>query len=265
MTLPAEEVTSKNNLLPVWQFSKSKLADHMFRPSVLPFPPLRALRDQLKPSVPGNDVRSGPASMFDSAGAVGVTVEVPESEQGALALHAHLSSSAEVSSMLMIDPAGGWAHGMMQALSDATGTPVDRLRVHSRGGLQVRAIIDETLLPAGNGPHRLVRCLHGNAKPTDRRAVFGALLSHSQICSVLVGPMPAGEATALIEEMHRLAGLPCSTNVRWVFYLSAEHRNLEELIESRQWPRPPAVLHARPLSRSVTAVWNSLYEAWLGA
>jgi hypothetical protein len=241
----------------------------MFRPSVLPFPgPLRALRDQLKPLArPGDGVRSGsgPASMFDSAGAVGVTVEVPESEQGALALHAHLASSAEVSSMLVIDPAGMWAHGMMQALSDATGTPVDRLRVHSRGGLQVRAVIDETLLPAGNGPHRLVRCLHGNAKPADRRAVFGALLSHSQLCSVLVGPMAAGEATALLEEMHRLSSLPCSANVRWLFYLSAEHRGLEDLIGSKSWLRAPVVLHARPLTRSVTSVWNSLFEAWVGS
>ena len=237
----------------------------MLRPSVLPFPPLRALRAQLAPlSVPGNDVHSGPASMFDSAGALGVTVEVPESEQGALALHAHLASSPEVSSMLVIDPAGVWAHGMMQALSDATGTPIDRLRVHSRGGLQVRAVIDETLLPAGNGPHRLVRCLHGNAKPVDRRAVFGALLSHSQVCAVLIGPMPAAEATALVEEMNRLANMPCSANTHWLFYIGADHRGLEELIESRVWPRAPKLLHARPLTRSVTSVWNSLYEAWLG-
>ena len=70
----------------------------MARPSVIPFPgALRALRTQLAPLVlPGKDRRSGPASMFDSAGALGVTVEVPESEQGALALHAHLASSPEV-------------------------------------------------------------------------------------------------------------------------------------------------------------------------
>jgi Cu-processing system ATP-binding protein len=27
---------------------------------------------------------------------------------------------------------------------------------------------------------------------------------------------------------------------------------------------PPSMLHARPLNRSVTTVWNSLYESWLG-
>ena len=200
----------------------------MSRPSVIPFPSaLRALRTQLAPLIPGKDTRSGPSSMFDSAGALGVTVEVPESEQGALALHAHLASSPEVSAMLVIDPAGVWAHGMIQTWSDATGSPVDRLRVHSRGGLQIRAVVDETLLPAGNGPHRLVRCLHGDAKPADRRAVFGALLSHSQICSVLVGPMPAADATALIDEMHRLANMPFSSNTRWLFYLGADHRGLD--------------------------------------
>lgn len=203
--------------------------------------------------------------MFDSAGALGVTVEVPESEQGALALHAHLASSPEVSAMLVIDPAGVWAHGMIQALSDATGSPVDRLRVHSRGGLQIRAVVDETLLPAGNGPHRLVRCLHGDAKPVDRRAVFGALLSHSQICSVLVGPMAAADAAALIEEMHRLSGQPFSRDIRWVFYLGVEHRGLEELIRSQDWPAAPTLIHARPLTRSVTNVWNCLYEAWVGS
>ena len=237
------------------------------RPSVLPFPnALRALRSQLAPLVhPGKDLRSGPSSMFDAAGALGQTVEVPESEQGALALHAHLASSPEVASMLVIDPAGMWAHGMMQALSDATGSPVDRLRVHSRGGLQIRAVVDETLLPAGNGPHRLVRCLHGDAKPADRRAIFGALLSHSQICSVLVGPMAAAEALMLVDEVHRLACLPISAGTRWLFYLGAEHRGIEDYIESRSWPTPPVLLHARPLNRSVTTVWNALYEAWVGS
>jgi len=247
----------------------------MPRPSVLPFPnALRALREQLAPLVmPAKETRvasgssgsSGPSSMFDSAGASGVTVEVPESEQGALALHAHLKSSPEVSAMLVIDPAGVWAHGMVQTLSDATGSPVDRLRVHSRGGLQIRAVVDETLLPAGNGPHRLVRCLHGDAKPVDRRAVFGALLSHSQICSVLVGPMPSADALALVDEMHRLSQLPFADGVRWLFYLGADHRGLEGQIASRDWPMPPIVLHARPLNRSVTSVWNSLYEAWIGS
>ena len=167
--------------------------------------------------------------------------------------------------MLVIDPAGAWAHGMMQTLSDATGSPVDRLRVHSRGGLQIRAVVDETLLPAGNGPHRLVRCLHGDAKPVDRRAIFGALLSHSQICSVLIGPMPSHEAVSLIEEMHRLALQPFASGVRWQFYLSPEHRGLEDLIEAREWPIRPTLLHARPLTRSVTNVWNQLYEAWVGS
>src|ERR1700751_3082928 len=161
----------------------------MSRPSVITFPaPLRKLRAQWAPLVLPGKERSGPASMFDSAGALGVTVEGPASEQGALAPHANPGSSPEVSAMLVIDAAGVWAHGMMQTLSDATGSPIDRLRVHSRGGLQIRAVVDETLLPAGNGPHRLVRCLHGDAKPVDRRAIFGALLSYSQICSVLIGP-----------------------------------------------------------------------------
>lgn len=239
----------------------------MLRPSVLPFPaPLRALKAQLTPlTVPGYDVRSGQSSMFDSAGALGVTVEVPESEQGALALHAHLASSPEVCAMLVIDPSGVWAHPMMQALSDATGSPVDRLRVHSRGGLQIRAVVDETLLPAGDGPHRLVRCLHGSTKPADRRAVFTALLSHSQICAVLVGSMASSEATELVDEMQRLANLPCASNTRWLFYLAAEHRGLEEQIATLPWPRPPRLLHARTMSRSVTAVWNSLYEVWVAS
>ena len=260
-----KEVTSVNILTPVISTRPSKL-NFMSRPSVIPFPaPLRRLRAQLAPLVLPGKERSGPNSMFDSAGALGVTVEVPESEQGALALHAHLASSHEVSAMLVIDPAGAWAHGMMQTLSDATGSPVDRLRVHSRGGLQIRAVVDETLLPAGNGPHRLVRCLHGDAKPVDRRAIFGALLSHSQICSVLIGPMPSHEAVSLIEEMHRLALQPFAAKTRWLFYLAAEHRGLEDLIEAREWPIRPTLLHARPLTRSVTNVWNQLYEAWVGS
>lgn len=240
----------------------------MSRSAILPFPvSFRALRGPLALTrVVGPraaEAPAGPPSMFDSAGASGMTVEVPESEQGALALHAHLSSSPEVAAMLVIDPAGLWAHGIMQALADATGSPVDRLRVHSRSGMQVRAVVDETLLPAGSGPHRLVRCLHGNAKPMDRRAIFGALLTHTQVCAVLIGPMPALEAQTLVEDMARLARQAGAAHVHWLFYLGADQRGLESRIEAQDWPSEPTVLHARPLNRSVSAVWNGLYRAWL--
>jgi hypothetical protein len=242
----------------------------MSRSMMLPFPAsFRALRGPLeplaRPAAPGLvDAFAGPPSMFDSAGASGLTVEVPESEEGALALHAHLDSSPEVAAMLIVDPAGAWATGVMQALAEATGSPVDRLRVHARRGTEIRAIVDETLLPAGAGPHRLVRCLHGNARPADRRAVFHALLSHSQVCAVLVGPLPTPEAQQVVEEMSRLARQPGHEDVRWMIYLGAEHRALEARIEALRWPSRPTVLHARPLARSVASVWNSLYAAWLG-
>jgi len=238
----------------------------MTRSAILPFvAPLRALRATLAPlSVPGGDAQSGPpSSMFDSAGATGRSIEVPETEAGAQVLHDHLASSPEVASLLMIDPAGIWGYGVMHALGDATGSPVDRLRVVSNGGLLVRAVVDETLLPAGNGPHRLVRCLHGSQRPADRRAIFGALLAHSQICAVLIGPMPESEADALIEEMHRIASLPAAAGTRWLFYIGADHRGLEHRIEGHHWPQSPVVVHARPLGRSLTSVWNSLYEAWI--
>jgi hypothetical protein len=242
----------------------------MSRSAILPFPAsLRALRGPLGPLAAlaspdtGVDTYAGPPSLFDSAGASGVTVEVPETEQGAHALHAHLASSPEVSAMLIVDPASLWAPGVMQALADATGAPVDRLRVHSRSGMQIRAVVDETLLPSGAGTHRLVRRLHGNAKPADRRSVFGPLLAHSQVCAVLVGPMPSLEAQALLSEMLQLARLPEAGGVRWLFYLGADHRSLEARIAAQAWPTPPTVLHARPLNRSVSAVWNSLYGAWI--
>jgi len=225
---------------------------------------LRALRSVVRaPSVAWADRQSLNASLFDSSGATGMVIEVAETAQGALALHAHLTSSPEVESLLIVDPAGVWAPGVMDALSDATGSPIDRLRVHSRGGLLVRAVVDETLLPAGSGPHRLVRCLHGSARETDRRTIFSALLSHSRVCAVLIGPMPALEAQGLIEEVHRLSQSAGAAHVRWLFYIGADHRGLEARIEGHHWPVAPVVLQARPLARSLTAVWNSLYEAWV--
>ena len=244
----------------------------MNRPAILQFPAtLRALRGPHSPlgglALPAHrpEIAGGPPSMFDSAGASAVTMELPEADQGADILHEHLSSSPEVSAMLIVDPAGLWAPGMMEALADATGAPVDRLRVHSRNGLHVRAVIDETLLPAGPGPHRLVRSVHGGQRLSDRRDLFATLLAHSQVCAVLVGPMPTLEAQALVEEMRLLAHLPDAQGVRWMIYLGADHRGLESRIDRLAWPEPPLVLHARPLSRSVSAIWNSLYGAWAAA
>jgi hypothetical protein len=235
-------------------------------PFPAPFRVLRGLREPLaRPAATGHvDAFAGPPSMFDSAGASGLTVEVPESEEGALALHAHLNSSPEVAAMLILDPAGAWAPGVMQALAEATGSPVDRLRVHARRGTEIRAVVDETLLPAGTGPHRLVRCLHGHDRPSDRRAVFAALLAHTQVCAVLVGPMPPAEAQSLVEEVGRLAREPGHEPLHWVFYLAPEHRGLEWHIDMQRWPTPPTVVHARPMGRSPASVWNSLYTAWLG-
>lgn len=245
----------------------------MNRPAILPLPAsLRALRGPLSslgglsgPAASPSAAPSGPASsMFDSAGASGLTVELPDSEQGGAALHAHLDSSPEVSSMLVLDPSGLWAPGLMQALAEATGSPVDRLRVHSRSGLQIRAVVDETLLPAGTGPHRLVRCLYGNTRPAERSDVLDALLAHTQVVAVLMGPMPAVQSQMLVADLADAAERHAASGLRWLFMLAADQRGVETRIAT-EWRHPPTVLHARPLGRSVTAVWNSLYAAWIGS
>lgn len=236
-------------------------------PSAIPAA-LRMLRNPLAPraalTVPGvDDPHTATPSMFDPTGASGLTVDVEETGHGASILAAHLASSPEVASMLILDATGLWAPGLMYALADVTGSPLDRLRLHSRSGLQVRAVVDETLLPAGIGPHRLVRSLHAGHRLAERRELLAVLLNHSQVCAVLVGPMPQLDAHALVDDALRMARLAGAEGVRWMFYLGADQHYLQRRIEAMPWPLAPRILHARGRGRQVSDVWNGLYAAWL--
>ena len=68
----------------------------------------------------------------------------------AQAMREHLASAkhgADVRTITLLDPARLWAPGVVKALSDATGQPVERLHLREQATLRILATLERTVVP----------------------------------------------------------------------------------------------------------------------
>src|SRR5262245_4300549 len=68
----------------------------------------------------------------------------------AAAMRAHLTHTQpanEVRTITLLDPTRLWAPGVIKALSDATGQPVEKLHLREQATLRVLATLERTVVP----------------------------------------------------------------------------------------------------------------------
>ena len=68
----------------------------------------------------------------------------------AAAMRAHLAATqntADVRTITLLDPSRLWAPGVVKALSDATGQPVERLHLREQASLRILATLERTVVP----------------------------------------------------------------------------------------------------------------------
>jgi hypothetical protein len=190
----------------------------------------------------------------------------------AQAMRAHFATSREESQtpgrvIALHDPSGMWAGGVLKALADASGHPIERLVLRPQGGAadQTIATIERTTLPRRMDDTLKVYRADSRTDSLAGRSqdsVTMALLERSDMAAVIIGPM---EPAAIDQALDQLRGATYAHTwrcTRLLFLLPVGAQWLSSKINAQSWPSSLKVdTLSEPLT-SASAVWNALLAHW---
>ena len=129
----------------------------------------------------------------------------------AAAMRAHLASAkhvAEVKTITLLDPARLWAPGVIKALSDATGQPVERLHLREQATLRILATLERTIVPRRGDATLAVNCSRGRSVAASCQSTRFRACSSKRLrwlFVICVARSAMGEST----KIERSRSLPC--------------------------------------------------------
>jgi hypothetical protein len=162
----------------------------------------------------------------------------------------------------MLDPSRMWAPGVIKALSDATGQPVERLHLRDEDSEQLRVTLERTSVPRRAEP--TLKIYHADVAADDTHHLEAplALMEHSHMAAVIVGAMTVPEIVSLVSSLLRAVREP-----RWrcgtlLFLLPPGQLGLATRLTQIDWPKTLRVeVFDEPLT-GTSSVWNALLGAW---
>ncbi len=162
----------------------------------------------------------------------------------------------------LLDPAGVWAAAVIKALSDAGGTPIERLHLREHATLRTLATIERTTLVRRH--EGTLRIYHADVRApgSDNAEIPVALMERSQMTAVIIGPLQPHAIDALLTTLHVASMLPTWRCPNLLFMLPPNAVWIANKISAVAWP---GRLHVHALSESMTgasSVWNAMLGMW---
>ena len=188
----------------------------------------------------------------------------------AQAMRAHFATSRDEAqaggrTIALHDPSGMWAGGVIKALSDASGQPIERLMLRmSQGGDPVATIERTVLVRRMDDTLKVYRAdMPWSVQAArERDSVDMALLERADLAAVIIGPM---EPAAIEQMLAQLRGATYAHTwrcTRMLFILPVGAQWIASKITGTSWPNSLKVhTLAEPLT-SASAVWNALLAHW---
>jgi len=183
----------------------------------------------------------------------------------AAAMRAHLAGAKhvpEVKTITLLDPARLWAPGVIKALSDATGQPVERLHLREQATLRILATLERTIVPRRGDA--TLKIYHADLRVAEGEnlSIPFVLMERSQMAAVIVGPMVQDEVEAMLQALRTAV-----REITWrcealLFLLPPNALWIASKIAAIEWPTS---LHVEVLDEPLTgtsSVWNALLAAW---
>ena len=183
----------------------------------------------------------------------------------AAAMRAHLAGAKhvpEVKTITLLDPARLWAPGVIKALSDATGQPVERLHLREQATLRILATLERTIVPRRGDA--TLKIYHADLRVAEGEnlSIPFVLMERSQMAAVIVGPMVQDEVDAMLQALRTAV-----REITWrcealLFLLPPNAVWIASKIAAIEWPTS---LHVEVLDEPLTgtsSVWNALLAAW---
>jgi hypothetical protein len=183
----------------------------------------------------------------------------------AQAMREHLATAqpgADVRTITLLDPSRLWAPGVIKALSDATGQPVERLHLREQATLRILATLERTVVPRRG--QATLKIYHADLRVTEGESlrVPFVLMERSQMAAVIVGPMQGPEVEAMLLALHTAVREPSWRCDSLLFLLPPNGAWIASKIAGLDWPRTVQVEVLDEPLIGTSSVWNALLAAW---
>jgi len=162
----------------------------------------------------------------------------------------------------LLDPTGVWASAVIKALSDAGGQPVERLHLREHTTLRTLAMIERTSLVRRDEDKLNLYHADVRAPGRENAEIPVALMEHSHMTAVVVGPMQPHAIDALLASLHDAVHLAAWRCPNLLFMLPPNAVWIANKIAAVRWP---GRLHVHVIDEpliSASAVWNALLGIW---
>jgi len=183
----------------------------------------------------------------------------------ASAMRHHLAKAHhadDVHTITLLDPGRLWAPGVVKALSDATGQPIERLHLREQATLRVLATLERTVVPRRGDATLKIYHADVRVDEGDSLAVPLALMEASQMAAVIVGAMTPPEIEAMLLALKTAVRGPDWRCENLLVLLPPHAVWVASRIAAIDWPPK---LHVEVLDEPLTgtsSVWNALLAAW---
>ncbi len=183
----------------------------------------------------------------------------------AAAMREHLAQARhadDVRTITLLDPMRLWAPGVVKALSDATGHPVERLHLREQTTLTILATLERTIVPRRGDASLKIYHADLRVAEGENLAIPFVLMERSQMAAVIVGPMVPAEVEAMLAALRRAVDAPSWQCESLLFLLPPSALWIASKIAALDWP---SNLHVEVIDEPLTgtsSVWNALLGAW---
>ena len=183
----------------------------------------------------------------------------------AQAMRAHLArtqSATDVHTITLLDPSHLWAPGVVKALSDATGQPVERLHLREQATLRILATLERTVVPRRG--ETTLKIYHADLRAAEGESlrVPLVLMERSQMAAVIVGPMAAPDIDAMLQALLASSREPNWSCPALLFLLPPSGDWIAHKVDALDWPHALRIeVLSEPLI-GTSSVWNALLAAW---
>jgi predicted regulator of Ras-like GTPase activity (Roadblock/LC7/MglB family) len=160
------------------------------------------------------------------------------------------------------DPARMWAGGVVKALSDASGQPIERLHLRHQSTLASIALIERTALPRRVDDPLKIYTADVRDASTEAQAIPIALMERSHLTAVIMAPMPESLFDEIVATLNAAAHGNNWHCPHLLFLLSAPVAPLASHIASVAWPTSLNVMVSTEPMTSASGVWNSVLNTW---
>lgn len=183
----------------------------------------------------------------------------------AQAMREHLAKTqtgTDVRTITLLDPSRLWAPGVVKALSDATGQPVEKLHLREQATLRILATLERTVVPRrGDATLKIYHADLRVAEGENLRIPF-VLMERSQMSAVIVGPMQATEVEAMLLALHTAVREPTWRCESLLFLLPPSGAWIASKVAGLDWPRGLQIEVIDEPLIGTSSVWNALLAAW---